>query len=227
MPAPRARSSRRTPTRQLRGPPANPRPIKSPQILTLAAGTQLWRVYSPKPYGTTATTLRDVGPFERFDHHLPQDAPPEIGKREIAYFGRTFSGCVAEVFGDGDFIWTEGVRTARLTAARTVALLDLRGNGARRVGTISAIGQGGPLAATQAWSRYWYKHSDLGGIEGLCWNNAHNEEASLALWERGRRTVPEAPDKDWALSDDEVMEELEQIALDLDLVIDPPPTGLG
>ncbi len=227
MPPHPARSSRRTPTRQLRHPPAKRRAIRSPQILTLAAGEQLWRIYWPEPCGATATTLRDVGPFERFDHHLAPDAPSGTRKRAIAYFGLSLSCCVAEVYGDGEVIWTAGVRAARLTAAHDLALLDLRGHGARRVGTISAIGQGGPLAATQAWSRYWYEHPDLARLEGLCWNNAHNEEASIALWERGRRALPKGPAGDWALTDDELMEELERIAVDLDLVIDPPPTGFA
>jgi len=72
--------------------------------------------YSPTPYGTGPTTFREVGPFNRFDHHRPErlDADGRDRGRGILYAAWEFVCCAGEYFGDHGAITLDGNRAARL-----------------------------------------------------------------------------------------------------------------
>ncbi len=69
----------------------------------------------------------------------------------------------------------------------SIKLLDLRGSGAMKAGTVSAIAKTAQRNLSQAWSSYFYEHPELySEIDGLLFSNAHNDEAAIALYERAQ-----------------------------------------
>jgi len=82
------------------------------------------------------------GPTQRFDHHLlPPTAPGHDPSGRAVYYGApTLSGCLAEVFGDRKRIVLAERFVAQARLTRRICLLDLRGDGAFRAGTVAALG---------------------------------------------------------------------------------------
>ena len=108
----------------------------------------------------------------RFDHHEPGC------QRSIHYSAPTLSGCVVEVFGDTGVVDTRGCRLALIRTCRNLQLLDLRGSGAMRAGSVAALSAIADRDLSQAWSRHFYSSH---AIDGLLYSNAHNSESAIAL----------------------------------------------
>ena len=73
---------------------------------------------------------------------------------------------------------------AFVTLKQSLKLLDLRESGAWDAGSVMAMTSDGRRKLTQAWSRYFYENLDLyGNIEGLIFNNAHDGQMAIALYE--------------------------------------------
>ncbi len=166
---------------------AAPPPITPPAPVfhTVLAGERLYRIFNPVYPG-----FRHYGPLAmRFDHHIgagPARTPAPDAERGIYYAAFTLSGCVVEVFGDATRrIERAGRSVARPRLLRDLRLLDLRGSGAMRAGTVAALAKVPDRPVTQAWSRFFYERADLyTAVDGLLFYNAHNDEEALALYER-------------------------------------------
>jgi hypothetical protein len=156
--------------------PPPPRRVTRPIVHELDAGSRLLRIYRPEPHGQTATGFRWIGPLERFDHH--RDGV-DCG---ILYAGFTLSCCLVECFGDTGVIDDQGRRLAFLVTRRPLHLLELRGRGAMRAGSVAALASTADRDLSQDWSRHF--HATYPQIDGLIYSSAHNEEAAVALYER-------------------------------------------
>jgi hypothetical protein len=170
-------------------PPSKP---PSPLFRTLAAGTSILRIFDPTRYGTTALTFRYYGPIGRFDHQrlAPEGGCTEDLERGISYAGLTLSCCLVECFGDSGVIELKGQQIGRIQIDRELNLLDLRGNGAMRAGSVAALAKTADRQISQEWSRYFYERTDLYGlIDGISYFNAHNDEEAFALYERSRSAL--------------------------------------
>lgn len=155
--------------------PPPPNRITDPVLHLLPSAADLLRIYRPGRYGSTACGFRSDGPFSRFDHHEPGC------QRSIHYSAPTLSGCVVEVFGDTGVVDTRGCRLALIRTSRALQLLDLRGSGAMRAGSVAALSAIADRDLSQAWSRHFYSSH---AIDGLLYSNAHNSESAIALYDR-------------------------------------------
>ncbi len=166
-------------------PPPDPKISVSPVFEILNPGTKLRRIFDPTKYNTQAITFRHYGPIGRFDHQRGSSSKPDFDSaRGINYWGFSLSCCLVEVFGDTRVIDTENKEVALVELTTTIKLLDLRGSGAMRSGIVSAIAKTAQRNLSQAWSSYFYEQYDE--IDGLLFNNAHNDEAAIALYERAQ-----------------------------------------
>ncbi len=74
---------------------------------------------------------------------------------------------------------------------------------------------------TQAWSRYFYEHPELyGQIDGLIFNNAHNGEEALALYERAATQMASAQTVVQALDAPALRNKLFVVANRLNLLVE-------
>lgn len=203
---------------------ALPPPAHTPEPLfhTLPVGTDLFRLYDPTRHSMTATSFRYFGPLLRFDHQQgASEAPGLDTARGIYYGGFTLSCCIVEVFGDTGFIdcgkWH--IAVPRLT--REVTLLDLRGRGAMRAGSVAALSKVPDHTLSQIWSRWFYDQAEYARPEGLLWYNAHNDENAFALYERAADALECPPTRTMRLDDTLLRPVLEQIAEANQLVLVP------
>lgn len=88
---------------------------------------------------------------------------------------------MVEVFGDTGVVDTRGCRLALIRTSRALQLLDLRGSGAMRAGSVAALSAIADRDLSQAWSRHFYSSN---AIDGLLYSNAHNSESAIALYDR-------------------------------------------
>ncbi|MBZ0185106.1 MAG: RES domain-containing protein, partial [Candidatus Obscuribacterales bacterium] len=141
-------------------PKVTPRPI----FLSIPAYTKIVRLYDPNSFGTRALSFRTYGPISRFDHQRAL-YPDRINDKErgIIYSATTLSSCLVEIFGDLKVIEVGSWEVAAITTTRTLNLLDLRGSGAMRAGTVSAISKESNRRFSQEWSRYFYDTTFLYG----------------------------------------------------------------
>jgi RES domain-containing protein len=154
-------------------------------VSTLGAGTRLVRIFDPSRHGATPTGFRYSGPRSRFDHHVLDADGPMTSERGIYYAAFSLSGCLVEVFGDAWVIEFREKHVARPSLVRDMHLLDLRGNGAMRAGTVAALTKAADYALTWAWSRYFYENEAMyTRVDGIWYSNAHNDEDAVALYER-------------------------------------------
>jgi hypothetical protein len=181
-------------------PPPPTVPVE-PSTAELPAGTRLVRIFDPTRHQATATSFRFQGPYARFDHHEgsgPERRPDDSPLRGIYYAARTLSGCLVEVFGDTRVIEFGERHVAGPALRRPVRLLDLRGPGAMRAGSVAALAKSADRSLSQAWARYLYEHPGIYGlVDGLLYFNyfnAHNDEEALALFERAADALTCAPD---------------------------------
>lgn len=165
--------------------PPPPRRPTDPLIHILTVASPLLRLYRPHPYGSSACGFRYEGPFSRFDHHADGHA------RGIHYSAPTLSACVVEVFGDTGLIEPQEFQLALLRTVRPITLLDLRGSGAMRAGSVAALSGTADRSLSQQWSRFFYDTAMVDGspIDGLLYSNAHNGESALALYERAEGAI--------------------------------------
>lgn len=155
-----------------------------PQLLELASGTTIQRIFNPTSYRATATGFRYYGPLSRFDHQPGTKAQID-NERGIIYAGFSLSCCLIEIFGDQGVIKLRQQQIAYITLKQSLNLLDLRNSGAWNAGSTATMAVDGRRKLTQAWSRYFYENPNLyGEVGGLIFNNAHNGEEAIALYER-------------------------------------------
>jgi hypothetical protein len=100
----------------------------------------LRRIFDPSRHGTQALTFRHFGPINHFDHHqIPggggRDHDPT---RAIYYAGFTLSCWLVEYFGDEGVIEITDEHVCLVQLTRDLTLLDLRGSGAMRAGSVAA-----------------------------------------------------------------------------------------
>ena len=210
----------------------------SPQWFELKAGTTIQRIFDPTSYGATATGFRYYGPLSRFDHQRcdPADfqsakerAPrqsiknkPVVSKdRGIIYAGLSLSCCLIEIFGDDETIKIQKQQIAIITLKQSLKLLDLRESGAWNAGSVAAMASDGRRKLTQAWSRYFYENPDLyGNIEGLIFNNAHDGQIAIALYERATSKLLSADVSVLDLNEPTIRETVLAIATKLNLLVE-------
>ena len=194
----------------------------APQYEILRAETTLRRIYNPNEYNTQAVSFRFNGARARFDHHRfscenPQDDPD----RGINYWGFTLSCCLVEVFGDTRVIEVDEYEVALITLNQSIRLLDLRGSAAMRAGTVSAVSQTADRNLSQLWGRYFYEATEFYGlIDGLIFNNAHNSEDSIALYERAKPRLDSATIKTLALNSFALRTAIAECALKNSMIFD-------
>jgi hypothetical protein len=189
-----------------------------PLIHTLPAASTLLRIYRPQPFGSTPCGFRYEGPFSRFDHHCAGE------RRGIHYSAPTLSACVVEVFGDTGLIEPQGCRLALLRTGQPLTLLDLRGSGAMRAGSVAALSATADRKLSQQWSRYFYGSVVEEGrpLDGLLYSNAHNAEAALALYERAETAI--GCEADLPLTSPQIRSRLLAIATRHAMTMAPPTT---
>ena len=192
----------------------------SPQFTELKPGTTIQRIFDPTSYKATATGFRYYGPLSRFDHQ--RGVRPEIDKeRGIIYAGLSLSCCLVEVFGDDEAIKIQKQQIAFITLKQRLKLLDLRESGAWEAGSVAAMAVDGRRRLTQAWSRYFYENPDLyGNIEGLIFNNAHDGQAAIALYERATSKLLSADVSVLDLNEPTIRETVLAIATRLNLLVE-------
>jgi hypothetical protein len=159
----------------------------------------------------------------RFDHHRGEGrlrSPVADPQRGIYYAGFSFSSCVVEVFGDRGTMTLADWHVARVKTTRTLTLLDLRGSGAMRAGSVAAIAKVADRGLSQAWARYFYETiQDYGLVDGIAYYNAHNDQDAVAIYERAA-TALECPTDQVSRLDDEALRPLVlDIALKNNLVL--------
>ena len=155
-------------------------------FLKIAAGTTILRLYNPYLYKAQALAFRTPGPISRFDHQrAPYPSCADDPERGIIYGAYTLSSCIVEVFGDSKVIEVGTWEVAVLNTTKLLTLLDLRGPGAMRAGTVSAVSKESNRQFSQEWSRYFYDNGFIyTNIDGLAFYNAHNDEEAFAFYER-------------------------------------------
>lgn len=195
----------------------------TPQFKELKPGTIIQRIFDPNNYGATATKFRYYGPLSRFDHQ--QSTQPNIdSERGIIYAGLNLSCCLIEIFGDDETIKIQKQQIAVITLKQSLRLLDLRKSGAWDVGSVAAMAIDGRRKLTQAWSRYFCDHPDLyGNIDGLIFNNAHNQDEAIALYERATPQLLSAEISILDLNEPAIRETILAIASKLNLLVEIEP----
>lgn len=171
-----------------------------PVVQTLSAGHRLWRIYfTGGAYPATWNGFRFFGPTSsRFDH---QTDPPRVQTRGILYAAAHPVTCLAEVFQATRLIdrssgapWLVG-----FDLAHDVELLDLTGVWPTRAGASMAINTG-PRPRARRWSRSIY--ATYTTLTGLSYpSSMHATAPSVALFERARSALPNAPVFNRALAD--------------------------
>lgn len=174
--------------------------LRPEDLYILPAATELWHIYKHGgTYPTRWNDFRHYGPHEgRFDHHLP---PSRVQERDILYLARQIATCVAEVFQQTchvDVARGEPWLAAHVTT-REIALLDLSGTWPTRAGASIAINTG-PRAITRQWSMSIY--AAYSRIDGLWYcSSMYGNAPCVALYERGRDSLPTHPSFNRALAD--------------------------
>ena len=202
-----------------------PPPAVAPQpvFLKIAAGTIVLRLYDPSLYKAQALAFRTFGPIGRFDHHrAPYPSCADDTERGIIYGAYTLSSCIVEVFGDRKVIEVGTWEVTALTTTRLLKLLDLRGHGAMRAGTVSAVSKESNRQFSQEWSRYFYNNRFLyTNIDGLAFYNAHNDEEAFAFYERAEGAFPCGPKDLQPLRHDSLRTAIQEIAITNNLLVEP------
>lgn len=109
---------------------------------------------------------------------------------------------------------------------RELQLLDLRGRGAMRAGSVAALSQNADYGLSQSWSRYFYQHPAVyTSIDGILYANAHNGGDAVALYERAAGALACSEDFVMRLdsADPEFRALLQYIGLQNDILV--PPIG--
>jgi hypothetical protein len=188
--------------------------------VSLPAGTRLARVYyTASPYALAWNSFRFVGPVNaRWDHHIAgADGLPVEQERGIYYAAFEAKTCLAEVFQmfrriDRAF---QAPWLVVFDTLRPLAVLDLTGDFATRMGASMAI-HSGHRARARGWARDLYQAYPT--IEGIQYASSMNGGApALALNERALRSDPFPPHPLFhrALADDILLDPLKHAARSL------------
>ena len=198
--------------------PPPPQRNPSPIFYDLKKGAYLVRIFDPNPHNTQALTFRNYGPLLRFYHHRASK-PAVDQERGVYYAAFTLSSCLVECFGDAGIIEIKGQQVASVEVIRPLRLLDLRGSGAMRAGSVAALAKVSDRRLSQEWSRFFYERVDLyGKLDGLIFYNAHNDEEAIALYERASSGLS-CPDAEiMALNDPQLRTAIQQAARDNHLI---------
>jgi hypothetical protein len=172
-----------------------------PDVKTIPAGTELWRIYfRGGKHAMAWNQFRSHGPVAggRFDHHNP---PPGSRDRAILYAAVEGPTCLAEVFQD-----TRVVDRQRndpwLVAFRIetpLDLLDLTGTWPTQAGASMAINSG-PRLRAQRWARTIY--AAYPALHGLFYPSSMDaNRPAIALFERAVPMMPRHPRFNRALAE--------------------------
>ncbi len=177
-------------------PGGGPHPVDpDPLYDAIPAGSLFFRIYDPTDHGHPVN-FKHWGPTGRFDHHIhPYGSPAHDPDHAVYYAAFTFPDCLIEVFGDDHVIDCGERRLAVTRIGRPLRLLDLRGAGAMRVGSVAALTSIADRNLTQQWARFLYRHANvLSSTDGMIYRNAHNGEDVVMLFERASGTLNLAED---------------------------------
>jgi hypothetical protein len=163
-------------------------------LRVLREGTTIWRVYpAGGPHPVAWDAFRDQGPtVARFDHHLPDGRDRAI--LYAAVDGSPAVTALAEAF-------PATVVDRAATAPRWVAFALTRDVTVLDVPRSAEALWKGPRTSCRRWSRQIWEA--LPEVEGLVYPSAarDNGDRNVALYERARDAVPDAPTFDRALGD--------------------------
>ncbi len=168
------------------------------------------------------------GPRGRFDHHDnvsrrgTQYAIPLMESEQDA-----FNSCLLEIFGDVGIISENDLNTLSICwikINRQLLLLDLRGSGALRAGSVAALSATPDRALSQEWSRYFYENENIySRIDGIIYQSAYNGMPTLVLYERAEGALLKI--QDLQLNHVSLQGNIISAAKDLGLVIAPVLNG--
>ena len=198
----------------------NPIPPESPLFELVLAGTRLYRIFDPK-YQNDPLQFKYWGPTARFDHHRPegQSLGPDPD-RGVYYAAFNLADCVVEVFGDTRLIECGDKRAVIAIVERQLRLLDLRGSGAMRVGSVAALTKVADRSISQEWARHLCADALVGSMTvGLLYTNAHNEGHSFMLFERAEGSLSYEHADDIRLDDPRLRATLLDIAKQHNLLL--------
>jgi hypothetical protein len=185
----------------------------------LARGRSVVRIFDPD--WLAPAEFSAYGPRHRFDHHRGvHGAPGNDPDRRIYYAAGTLKGCLVEVFGDAGLISVGSLRVAKVRLRRRVRLLDLRGDGALKCGSVAALAAVPDRPLSQQWARWFYEHPKaLGFVDGMLYLNAHNQDVAYALFERAEDAVEVTANL--ALADPLLRSPIRVIAEQCQLIVEP------
>jgi len=164
--------------------PPPPKNNPNPAFHRIEPGSHIIRIFNPNNHGTGALTFRFHGPLHRFDHQRG-GTPQTDSERGIYYAAFTLSSCLVECFGDTGVIEIQDEQVCRVEITHPITLLDLRGSGAMKAGSVTALAKTADRKLSQEWSRYFYDQKHIySTVDGLIYYNAHNDEKAIALYER-------------------------------------------
>ncbi len=185
--------------------------LRPEDLATVPLGTELWHIYKRGgDYPVDWDGLRHFGPIDaRYDHHRP---PPRPQDRGILYLATLIGTCAAEVFQatrEIDRTCNQPWLVAH-AATRDLTLLDLTGAWPTRVGASMVINDG-PRALTRRWSSAVY--DAYPEIDGLLYTSSmYKHERCIALYERGRDSLPRHPSFNRPLTDPGLFDVLAAVA---------------
>lgn len=217
-------------------PPQTPPSDLDPNFYILDIQQVLIRIYKNKP-DRHALGFNFTGPYGRFDHHRGSLRSPSKDPERGVYYASpvidstkitdALSGSIAEVFGDRGDDKTRtmaGMHEKKLCLVETtrkLKLLDLRVDGAMKVGTIAAMPTGNTdRQVTQKWSRYFYENETVfSRIDGIVYANCHNQKPSVVLYERAEKAIKCV--QDLPLNHPNLRTPIQNIAKNLRIAIPP------
>jgi len=201
---------------------ASPPPKNKPNPLFyhLPTNSELIRIFDPTTkYKTQALTFRYFGALHRFDHHRNTKKPQLDSEMGIYYTAFTLSSCIVEYFGDSGVIDIQEQCVAIAQLTRPLLLLDIRGSGAMKAGSVSALAKTADRQLSQGWSRYFYENEQIYlKIDGIIYFNAHNDEEAIALYERAENALSCDSNQVIRLDDIRLRSHIQKIALDNNLI---------
>jgi RES domain len=161
-------------------------------------------------------------PRDRFDHH------DGLSNRGVFYAApiiasqyEALANCILEIFGNTRIIDNlQKFNVGEIKITREVKLLDLRGAGAMRAGTVSEINTATDRQLTQEWGRFFYENEIFGQIDGIIYPSSYSGEPLIILYEERAFDSLEVV-SDRSSSDPIMSEDIIQIANHFQLAIAP------